>query len=399
MNNQAINNLAWDFTPHQNKLKETKYFDLQNYLDWLAIDTAQDFLCVFDSVRNIGKSTSIWNWIDEKIWKASNYTRKVCYWRTNVEKLKKVKESFNSLFQGKYLMTDNRIYRLFYDEKHKELTTQRQEIGAVCGLNNYENYKSNWFVNYAGIFWDEYNEKYQKKIYEAFIDLFKTVKRQNCPFFFIAAGNKVDGDSDLLVNFEVELPAKDYGIDIVQKIDHQAYYVNISKATFDKIEANQADDIVHRLATKNHTTNRYLNDSGYLKPRNRMVVLFRNIAESYKPIRTFAKQSYQLNKSTTIEFFEEGQCRYNGRNSIVFKKVDNPDANLPVVALDNYAYSTITEAINWGDEQFYYMWCSNAKEKLKQKQLYFTSNEALEEMLAFIIHNTQMLDILQSDPK
>lgn len=131
-----------------------------------------------------------------------------------------------------------------------------------------------------------------------------------------------------------------------------------------------------------------------------MVVLFRNIAESYKPIRTFAKQSYQLNnKSTTIEFFEEGQCRYNGRDSIVFKKVDNPDANLPVVALDNYAYSTITEAINWGDEEFYYMWCTNAKEKLKQKQLYFTSNEALEEMLAFIIHNTQMLDILQSDPK
>lgn len=395
-----LNKTPWDFSFHEKQMTKSKYFNLQHYLEWLSIDTAFDFMLIFDSVRNIGKSTGIWLWIDENIWQKSNYTKRICYWRTNIEKLKKVKESFNALFKNKYLMTDARIYKITLDEKGREIREQRLEIGAICGLNNYENYKSNWFVDYAGIFWDEYNEKYQKKIYEAFIDLFKTVKRQNRPFFFIACGNKVDGDSDLLVNLEIELPSKDYGIDLVQRIDRDTFYINISKSTFDEIEANQSDDIVHRLATKNDTTNRYLNDSGYLKPRNRMVVLYNQIKDTYNLQRTFAKRSYNVaSKITELEFYEQAECIVNNKKAMVFKKVNNPNPDYAIVALDNYAYSTCYDAVAWQDSEFYTMWAANIKELLKNKQIYFCSNEAMEEMLEWIINNTQMLDWDQIDPR
>lgn len=364
------------------KLRKTKYFDLDAYLELLGIDTNKDFLGIFDSERNIGKSTNVWMWIEKNIWLKSNFEWKIAYWRTNIEKLKKVRESFNALFQGKYLMTENRIYKLNYDEEGKEIVRQRQEIGAICGVNSYENYKSNWFVNFKGIFWDEYNEIYQKEIYFSFIDLYKTVKRANSPFFFIACGNKLDGDSDLLVNLEVDVPEYDNGEDYIQWIDKDCFYVNISHKTFSGIEANKRDDIVHRLASKNHATNRYLNSGGYFKQRSPFIKLWKYIDEAgYEPLRTFAKGDI---------YIEEGV--FGEQDQSYFRIVEVPDNEVPLVSLDNYSWMKNGDSFAWNDASFYLSWCETMKMKFKTNSIFFTTNDCLEEIMDFILINTQMLD-------
>lgn len=324
------------------ELRKTKYFDITSWLEYLDLHYEKDWLVIFDSERNTGKSTSTWKWIEEEIWIKSNYNHKVAYWRTNLTKLKKQIESFNALFMGKYLMTENRIYKVTLDKDGKEIRTARIEIGAVMGVSNYENYKSNWFQDFHCVFWDEYNESYQPKIWTSFIDLAKTVKRANSPFHFILCGNRADGDSDVLVNLEIDIPS-DFENNYIQWIDTDTVYVSVGTKTYDQIEANSPNDIIHRLASKSSTTNRYLNEGGYLKQRSEFIKLWKYIdAAGYTPINTFTFRE---------KLFEEGV--FGEDDAIYFRYVDTQDPDTALISLDTIGWMSNETAINWVDEDFY----------------------------------------------
>lgn len=362
-------------------LQKTKYYSLPAWLDYLGLENDQDWMLIVDSERNIGKSTSVWDWIEKEIWIKSNYQHKVAYWRTNLTKLKKQIESFNAHFQGKYYMTENRIYKLTFDEEGKEIRTARLEIGAVMGVANYLNYKSNWFVDFHCIFWDEYNETQQPKIYEAFIDLAKTVKRANKPFHIILCGNRCDGDSDMLVNLEIDIPSN-FEDDYIQWVNDRVVYTAIGTKTYNNIESNRPDDLIHQLASKSASTNRYLNEGGYMKQRSDLIKLWKHIdAAEYEPIR---------NLTLGDRIYEEGVFGEN--DDIYIRYVEQLDPELPTISLDTLGWMSSTSSINWTSEDFYVMWARRLKYAIKHKKLFFTSNDCMNDLFTYIVHNTDFIE-------
>lgn len=360
---------------------KSKYFNIREWMKYLNLSMNEDWMLIVDSPRNIGKSTSCWHLAEEEVWIKSNFTKKVAYWRTNLTKLKKQIESFNAHFQGKYYMTENRIYKIEFDEEGKEIRAARKEIGAVMGVSNYLNYKSNWFEDFQMIFWDEYNETHQPKIYEAFIDLAKTVKRANKPFHIILCGNRCDGDSDMLVNLEIDVP-DNFEEDYIQYITNNVIYVAIGTNTYNQIEANNPNDLIHVLASKSSTTNRYLNEGGYLKQRSEFIKLWKHIdAEGYEPVRTLTFRD---------RLFEEGIFGEN--DAIYFRYVDKPDPSIPIISLDTLGWMSNEKSFNWVDEEFYQMWARRLKYAIKNKQLFFTSNDCMIDLFDYIVRNTEFIE-------
>lgn len=361
-------------------LEKTKYFNFQKWLDYLELSKEKSFFVIINSVRNTGKSTSVWNWVENEIWLKSDYKWKVAYWRTNLTKLKKQIESFNALYSGKYLMTENRIYKITLDDSGKELKHLREEIGAVMGLNNYENYKSNWFNEFHCIFWDEYNEVYQKNIWTAFIDLWKTVKRANDPFYTILCGNNANANCDIMVNLEIDIPPNPEQ-DYIQWIDKDAVFVAVGSKTYDQIESNSPNDIVHRIASKCSTTNRYLNEGGHLQERSKLIKLWKYIEPDYEPVRNISFRGV---------IYEEGVFGEN--DNIYIRIVDNPDHNIPMVALDGIGWMQNPQSISWTDIDFYENWARGLKYAIKNQSLFFTSNDCMVALLDYITLQTNLIE-------
>lgn len=365
----------------ENKLRKTKYYDARAWMDYLNLSMEDDWMLIVDSERNIGKSTSWWDVAEQDVWIKSNFTKKVAYLRTNLVKLKKQIESFNAHFQGKYYMTENRIYKQEFDDEGKEIRTARKEIGAVMGVANYLNYKSNWFKDFQFVFWDEYNETHQPKIYEAFIDLAKTIKRANKPFQIILCGNRCDGDSDMLVNLEIDIP-DDFENDYIQYVTPRVIYTAIGTKTYNQIEANQANDLIHELAAKNSSTNRYLNEGGYMRQRSEFIKLWKHIdAAGYEPVRTLTFRD---------RLYEEGI--FGDDDSIYIRYVDKADPDVPVISLDTLGWMNSQESFNWVDESFYQMWARKLKYAIKHKKLFFTCNDCLIDLFDYIVHNTEFIE-------
>lgn len=199
-----------------NRQTSNGYFNLDGYLELCDIDWTQDvFAMIINAPRNIGKSYGTWKWIEDNIWIPSNYTRTIAYLRTNLTKLKKTKDTFNNAYAGKYHMTDNSILKIEFDENGNQLHKSKWPIiGIVMGVANAENYRSGWFNNCGGIFWDEYNEETARGLWDNWINLWKTIKRMNSPFFTLLVGNKNDPDNDILIHLEVDLAKEDEGEDL-----------------------------------------------------------------------------------------------------------------------------------------------------------------------------------------
>lgn len=110
----------------------SKYFDLNQTIEKLGIDLAKSFFLCVIAPRNIGKSTSGWNWIIENIWIPSNHNDKVAFCRTNTEKTKYFRNSFNAKYyldEHKYYMSSNLIYKVEWDDKeNKENIADRKSV-------------------------------------------------------------------------------------------------------------------------------------------------------------------------------------------------------------------------------------------------------------------------------
>lgn len=365
------------------RMTDNGYFNLDGYLIALGIDWTQcSFSLIINAPRNIGKSFNSWDWIEKNIWIPSDYTLRIAYLRTNLVKLKSIRESFNEVYKNKYYMSEHRIYKLALDEEGNILPRNKwTEIGAILGVNNYLNYKSNWFNNYAGIFWDEYNEIRQQGIWTQWLDLFKTIKRKAEPFFVFLVGNKMDGDNDILINLEIDLPSSDDGEDYIQHPSPSIYFVDISMQTFYKLEFNYTS-MVNEWAEFNTTTDRYLNKGGYVKQRDEDIILYKNIVKdpNYKVVRNLAFRDFKFEMGT----FDNDKWYIH--------QIDKFIPDKPLLALDNMGYILNKKSKRFTDTDFYVEFAKKLKYKIKHMNLFFTSYDAKDILLDYILLSTELFD-------
>lgn len=372
---------TWD----KNDVRYNKdgYFNLTGYMSLCDKDWEnKDISFIFNAGRNMGKSYGTWEHIEKEIWEKYNYQKRIVYLRTNLTKLKKARESFNAKYNGKYYMSENKIYKVEYDEDGKELKANRLEIGSVCGVNNAENYKSGWFENYCCIFWDEYNEECNDiGLWKKWIDLFKTIKRNNTPFLCLLIGNKVDGDNDILVNLRIDLEeidsdgSNDYHIEKRGNI----HFIDIGNDTFKHL--GQEQDMVNIWASYDKKTDRYLNGGGYLNKRSGDVLIYDYKIEPTKEIKFYIAYADYLFEYGT---FERG---------IYFHMIEY-DEKLPgykTLALNNLADMRFDDAVKYYDENDYKDFATLLKIKSKNKQLYYSTNEAKQILDNYIITITSLI--------
>lgn len=340
------------------------FFNLYGYLtlcdtDWYK----KDISLIINAPRNIGKSYGTWETIINEVWKKSLYKDKVAYCRTNLTKLKKAREDFNSKYYlelKEFYMSENKIYKVDFDESNKEIKENRIEVGSILGVENAENYKSLRFEGYRMIFWDEYNELNNTlNLWNKWIDLFKTIKRFNTPFLCLLVGNKVNANNDILVNLEIELDKEDRGDDIHVVRSGNIHFVDVSVKTFSNL--NQENDLVNVWASYNAETDTYLNEGGYLKNQFWDVLIYRTRILPTKKIKYYL--SYGTYK---IEYgvFERG---------IYFHLVDEIDYNYKVLALDVLGNLTDSKAVKMLDETNYIDWANYVAKRAKKRELYYSS--------------------------
>lgn len=360
------------------------YFNLEGYIEQCELDWTQDvFAIIMNGPRNIGKSYGIWKWIEDNIWIPSNYTKTIAYMRTNLTKLKKVRDTFNAAYQDKYYMSENAIYKIELDEDGNKTNKKNWRlIGNVMGVANAENYRSAWFQNCAGIFWDEYNEETARGLWANWINLWKTVKRMNAPFFTLLAGNKNDPDNDILVHLEVDLQANDDGEDLFLKLaPRNTFFIDISMGTFNQLSENY-DSIINDWAKCEEATNRFLNEGGYLTQRAHDIMLYKHI---------ISDENFKVERNITYnEFvFEMGSF---GDNNTYFKQIDIENPNYPTLAFDNMGYIAHRRAERLLDDDFYVEFVRMLKYKSKNHKLFFTTYDAKEILLKYIVLNSELID-------
>lgn len=358
------------------------YFDLNYYLQKLNLSWDESFVLIFCSHKNTGKSTSVWNNTFKEIVEKRN--KKIAYLRTNLTKQKEFKSGFNDQFKKRYLISDNTIYRPFYNDEDKEIIKERVKVGSVHGVVNQENNASNFFNDYQLIFWDEFNERAKvKDLWDHFNILIKTIKRTNNPLQIILCGNRIDGDNDILVNFEVEY-VKEWGDDDhIQQLKEgsKIYYIDVHPDHFNAIEANDPNDIVSQVASFNEDTDRFLNKAGFLKMRDERVTLHKHIAPS-KCIRY-----YILIHKDIFEFGEWEKGLY-------FHKIKeyNVLPEITQISLDNISYLEHTNSRNLISENEYLDFAENLKNAIRHNRLFFTTNEAKETIFNYISLITNLIN-------
>lgn len=277
-------------------------------------------------------------------------------------------------------MSETKIYKQEFDENGKEIFSKRLEIGAVCGVNNSENYKSARFDNYVMIFWDEYNELNELKatnIWGKWIDLFKTIKRFNTPFIALLVGNKINPNNDILVNLEIELPKQDLGEDVHYELDGNIHFWDISKETFKALD--QSNDMVNIWAKYNEQTDMFLNGGGYLVQQQDDVLIYRRRIQPTARIRRYI--SYGDFK------FEYGD--FEGGS--YFHMVTNTQPGYRTIALDNLGYIREGKSYSYLNEQDYDDFAELLARKARAKKLFYSTFETKQLVEPFIIKFSSLI--------
>lgn len=364
-----------------NKKTKEGFFNLQGYLDWCGIDYNKDIsVLILTALRNMGKSTGTWKWIEKNIWEKYNHKWKVAFIRTTMTQAENNYKSFEESFRGKYRIKGNIIQKIAYKEKViKDKDTGEKttlsiideancfEIGRIVDVKNEHNYRSgagkSTFQDYHFAFWDEFNEIDQQdpKLYQKFINLFSTIRRVNKPFTFLIVGNKINANNDLFVYLSLDT-GSDYkehynalGLDyqprdtlndfkqrIASSEDVKIYYVDIGMNTFNVVP--NSEDVVAQLAKFNPNTNALYNQGAFL---------------SEKPFnvlngKLFINKTPQFILGCKENFFLYSIC---GKNSdcICFEIISRDDVlnhQLPLIAFDSLSY-LIQNSRRFNDDETY----------------------------------------------
>jgi len=299
--------------------KRRGYFDIKKYLKIFNINWRTDSaMIMLNAERNIGKSTSVWNLVEE-YWKKYDYKRKLIYVRTSLEQSKRARLDFNERFRNKYIMSGGMIYKLVWSDDNKKIIS-KFEIGTYISLSTGKTIKSGTFDNYHMLFFDEYNDDVMSSNqYMVFNNILKTAERYSKPFLSLFIGNKDNANNEFMVNWGVERSddSDEDSIQIPIK-GEPLYFIDVGFNTFSHLKDHKS--MANVFATLNEETDRYINKAGYIKDFFDDVV---NYNKRVAPTRGrdvcifVAASSYFL-----VGYFGELQ------DKVFIKKVSNNDIHL-----------------------------------------------------------------------
>lgn len=258
---------------------EKNYFDLQKVIDKYKIPWEKDsFILAINAIRNIGKTTSTFNWVAPMI----NEQNKVGIIRNNDEQLKVFRSDFNNKFKGKFMMVGYMIYNVIEikrrDENGEEFVDyKKNNLVGYCGsLSTYTKIKSIEAANIRFIIFDEYNEDDLgvRRIYNKWINMFKTISRFN-KVFCIMLGNRDTPNNEFMVKWGV-IPEEsdDFIEDKVYRFSKRGMFIEMGSLQFDNL--GNDDTLANELAAFDSDTERYLH-GGYARKSYLQVVPYEKI--------------------------------------------------------------------------------------------------------------------------
>lgn len=292
--------------------KNSDYFNMRNYVPNYR-KTHLNKVIVFNGGRNIGKSTSVWNEIENYYMTPES---RFVYVRNNGEKLKRAKSDFNDRFKHRFKMTDTHVYQLNKKEKKdgEVYYTNGEIVGYVSSVSTYQNDKSGQFPNVKFIFHEEYNENTKEKdIFFKWTNLLTNFIRFN-DVIIVIVGNRDDVNNEFMVK---------WGVDIAESFNETSLQV---------IKDGNGDDFIYFYELG---TNDFLNLKNY-------ETTFFKLAQFDAKSRNYINGKYSIDRS---------------KNVLNFHKHILPTANL------NYIFSI--------DKQDYFF----GNFVLKNKKVFFLSDE------------------------
>lgn len=362
---------------NQYKYNKDGFFNVKGYVEKIFGFNWRDlsFSLIMQAPRNMGKSYGIWDFIDKEIWEKSNFKDRIAYFRTNLEKISKIIKFFNSKYKGKYLMTKELIYKVFFDQNGKEIKEQRIEIGAVISIAGEENWRSGEFHNYKVLFWDEFNEEHKTTaIWKHWVNIMKTVERMTDVKVFLV-GNKIDGSNDILIKLEIEpvyTEPEDICYFITQEDSpHQIAYLEIGTETFKHL--NQEIRAANVWAKFDKETDNFLNGGGFLMKHHQDVLIYRKRILPTRTIKYYAQfGEYKLEYGT----FEKG---------VYFHQIDEFPINANILAMDVLGNMRDKNARAFYSSTDYEDFCEMLSFHSKQRKLFYSSYEIKDILELYII--------------
>ena len=254
------------------------FFEFQkDIIDNYQIDITQSAIICINAPRNIGKTTSIFNWlfIDKRV----DSTNKVLIIRNTAEQIKTAKQDFNARLLGRYQIWGNLIYvSIPVIHKDGSITYSRGEhVGYVGSLTTFTNMKSVEAKDVKYVFFDEYAQDTSLNVYANFIAMIKTFERFN-KILIILLGNRESANNEWMLKWNVLPNTTDFENNRMVQFSKRGWFIEMGSANY--LDLNNSECLSNELATFDNDTNIYLNMDGYKKDFTLDVINYNSIKDN-----------------------------------------------------------------------------------------------------------------------
>lgn len=227
-------------------------------------------ITIINGGRDIGKTTGT---LINDLMKCSA-SEQLMFIRNTEKEIDKYRESFNSDYRGRFIMTKSGIYlaesKTWIEKKTGEQKTTYSKgecIGYVAALSGVDGWRSANFQNIKYIYADEYNQIGNTLNVEKFLTLWTSVLRKKQDVYTTIVGNRDDVAAELLIELGVEiLIPEDFKGDWVVELlpddkdfKDKAYFIDLDD---DRYEVNNVPTIWKAIGRKSDKMGTYY-DRGY----------------------------------------------------------------------------------------------------------------------------------------
>lgn len=377
-----------------NRTHKNGHLDIKGYFDFAGLyhknKLENKFLFILITPRDVGKSTSLWNYLIEDYWKKSNYIKQLVYIRNNTSKTENFIHSFNNSFLDLGLkMTYQKIVK--FDADNPKRSTEKT-IGTVLPLTTSENFKSAISENYEFIFWEEFNEydnsdafnwaglQQQHQYYLNFIDTLKTYERhRTTPFRVVLLGNKVSPQNELLLTLNIDVDNINSDDDQLFIRDVDGFKIRVviaSDKTFNTI-LGRKKTLANALASFDERADRYLNKGGWLIAPEKSIKAHHIIKEELEAIKNIVVNGNIIELN-----------RWNDNFYLINKTKENINVELETVCFDRKSRLWLEIGALLDEEQIIDH-CNFLETTFFNNQLFF-ANKYVKQFTIFIL--TMYLD-------
>lgn len=308
------------------KKRELTFFNLDDELKILGVDIDQGAGCyAFVTPRNTGKTSST---LKSVLKRCVGTGRSFCLVRTSRAELDAAQKLLNLMWPERIRATMTHIWLGHQEVKDDgtEHFVKERVIGFLANLSSASAFKSAFendgeTIDIRFVIYDEFNEvKVRDNLYEEFVNLLTTIKRNNPNFSVLMLGNKDNANNPFLVDwgirFKEELKEK-----MVMDLRDQfgVLYVEYPMGHFSG--TNAMDNFISKLASANEEMDRFINKGGFRKTTFNQIIKYNtwikpNIIKKFYNV-IIRKNCYEVGLFNDT-FLEKENCLY-------FRSVDLGD--------------------------------------------------------------------------